>query len=751
MPEAPHGIDLGGRLARRLLPSTLLVAVLISFGLPATYYVLESRALRRTADMHAREFAESLRELVLESPRLWRYRAEKDTRLLGAFVPFKDVAALRVLDEQGRPIAGLSYARPGGEGWLRPSSAGLAPILFNGRRVATVEVLVSDERLLGVTLALLLGSSLVGIALATLVHVIPVRVMRRMERRMGELVESVQRSRTGLERQAAELASLLEFTRATGSTLDEPELFRTIADRAARACGADACSLFVRDHSGERVLAVSRSESDRPEVHSVADVPFLEEAMGSREPVEVTDPAADPRVPAAWPGRERLAALAAVPLVQGDRAAGGLVLERRSGPPFTADEIRLALTLAGQAALAVQNAGLVRNLRAALDDLSRAQQRLIQGETLRAVGELAAGMAHHLNNLLAVVMGRVQLLQNATRDPATLRALGIVERAAGDAAEVVRRVLEFTNTRGARPGVPLDLNALARDVLEMTQARWENDALLQGIHVRVLLEAGTIPPLVGEPAALREVLMNLVLNAIDAMPEGGALTLRTWAEAGDVCCAVIDTGVGMTDEVRERAFQPFFTTKGVKSPGLGLSTSYSIVRRHGGELTLDSAPGRGTTVTMRLPVRRAAAGPARAAAAGAPATAPLVILAVDDSAEARDLLEDILQALGHRVVTAANGREALACLDGGLVPDLVLTDLGMPGLNGWQVARGVKARHPRLPVVLLTGWGEEPPRLADHRDCIDAVLPKPFDQRSLRNVLARLTAASSASIQPTGR
>lgn len=172
MPAA-HGIDLGGRLARRLLPSTILVGVLISLGLPAAYYALESRALSRTAAMHAREFAEELRALVLESPRPWQFPAEKSTRLLGTFVPFKDVAALRVLDEHARPVPGLTYSSPRRGRWPRPSSLGSAPVIVDGRPVATVEVLVSDASLPGVTLALLLGSTLVGIALAALVHAPP--------------------------------------------------------------------------------------------------------------------------------------------------------------------------------------------------------------------------------------------------------------------------------------------------------------------------------------------------------------------------------------------------------------------------------------------------------------------------------------------------------------------------------------------------------------------------------------------------
>jgi CheY-like chemotaxis protein/anti-sigma regulatory factor (Ser/Thr protein kinase) len=246
----------------------------------------------------------------------------------------------------------------------------------------------------------------------------------------------------------------------------------------------------------------------------------------------------------------------------------------------------------------------------------------------------------------------------------------------------------------------------------------------------------------GNSAGLREVLINLVLNAVEALPKGGKIAVRTFSDDGWVGLAVSDTGVGMPPEVRERALEPFFTTKGPRSTGLGLSESYGILQRHGGKLTVESAEGHGSTVTVHLPVApRAESGGARGEPARFAASA-LRILVIDDDAEVREVVAEMLTAQGHTVIPASGGGEGLALLEAGQKIDLVLTDLGMPGMTGWDVARAVRARWPGLPVGMLTGWGEQIDDATPDRQMVAGVLSKPATPEGLREFVAACHATS---------
>jgi CheY-like chemotaxis protein len=246
-----------------------------------------------------------------------------------------------------------------------------------------------------------------------------------------------------------------------------------------------------------------------------------------------------------------------------------------------------------------------------------------------------------------------------------------------------------------------------------------------------------VPQVLGNAGALREVITNLVINSIDAMPAGGQIAIRTWSEGAWVYLAVADTGVGMTEEVRQRAVEPFFTTKGRWSTGLGLSVNYGTVKQHGGHLDIESAEGRGTTVTIRLPSCEVLPDPARSAPAVTREATPrrYRVLVVDDDTRVREVLSEQLAKRGHTVVAAAGGVEALAMLERVEPVDLVVTDLGMPGMNGWELARAIRTRWPRLPIVLLTGWGSQVEAARADRAAVDLVIAKPVTAKSWDEVL----------------
>jgi CheY-like chemotaxis protein/anti-sigma regulatory factor (Ser/Thr protein kinase) len=256
------------------------------------------------------------------------------------------------------------------------------------------------------------------------------------------------------------------------------------------------------------------------------------------------------------------------------------------------------------------------------------------------------------------------------------------------------------------------------------------------VSIDVDSRLGGVPAVKGDAAALREAVTGLVLNAVDAMPKGGRLTMETRADDANVSLFVTDTGIGMSEAVRLKAHEPFFTTKGVKATGLGLSVAYGIVRSHGGELTLDSAEGRGTRVTVTLPrtVERAPTVPPPPP----PRPGALRLLLVDDEDDVRDALAEMLESHGHTVVTAASADEALARLDAEPDLDLVLTDLVMPGRTGWDVAAGVKARRPQLAVGLITGWGDTTDVDETRRALVDFLVEKPVSVETLQDAVTRV-------------
>jgi CheY-like chemotaxis protein len=344
-------------------------------------------------------------------------------------------------------------------------------------------------------------------------------------------------------------------------------------------------------------------------------------------------------------------------------------------------------------------------------------------------------MAHHLNNLLAVVSGRLQLLLLRAEDPALRKPLETAERAVGDAAEVVRRVLGFSAVQPVPETTRVDLNEIAADVIELTRPRWQDTAQLNRAIMDVRFEPGEDVVVAGEPAPLREVLMNLVLNALDAMPAGGCLTVRTWTENGWAYCSVGDTGSGMSPEVRQRALEPFFTTKGPKGVGLGLSVTLGVVQRHRGEMDIKSGEGDGTLVTLRIPRPGVTPPPETVPLTPSP-VAPLKILVVDDEPTVLEALAETLLEDGHTVLRAGSGREALALLDGGERVDIVLTDLGMPGMTGWELARALRTRWPDLPVGLISGWKASADFSAEEASHVAFVVAKPYTLGALRTALA---------------
>ncbi len=385
-----------------------------------------------------------------------------------------------------------------------------------------------------------------------------------------------------------------------------------------------------------------------------------------------------------------------------------------------------------------------RSLQEALEELRRTQDQLIYQERQRALVQLASGIAHDFNNALSSILGFTDLLLQKPemlddRQRVT-RYLELMRTAASDAAAVVRRMRQFYRPCQENEAFSsLSPNALVQEAISLTEPRWKEDAAGQGIQIKVETHLENVPFVAGNEAELHAMLTNLIFNSVEAMPEGGTMTLRTRSEEGEVLLEVSDTGVGMSEEVRKHCLDPFFTSKSADGTGLGLSVVQGIVRRHNGTIEIESEQGRGTTVRIRLPSKEAEP------QAGAPAQPEawqrtLSVLVVEDQHGPRELLREYLKTDGHKVETAADGAEGLRKFRAGWF-DLVITDRAMPEFSGDQLAAIIKNEVPKKPVILLTGFGDMMEAAGEEPAAVDLVLSKPVTLDRLREAMRTVLAS----------
>ena len=365
-----------------------------------------------------------------------------------------------------------------------------------------------------------------------------------------------------------------------------------------------------------------------------------------------------------------------------------------------------------------------------------AQEMMAQADKLRAVGELAAGVAHNLNNSLTVIKGRAQLLLMRNTDEPTIKNLKVIAHAVEDGAKTLRRILEFARRESVTEFAPVELGELVASTIEISRPKWEHaKARERGSEIKVRIVSHDPVYVVGEVAELREVVLNLIFNAVDAMPNGGTIEVGTRAELDTGCFWVADSGCGMPPETAARIFEPFYTTKGKQGTGLGLSASHGIISRHGGEIMLVSEPNEGTRFEVRLPLCDSEARFVKQVAEEsqiAKGVAAARIVIVEDEDQVRSLLSEAFAAAGHRVATFNKGTEAINHLAVNEC-DLVVSDLGLPDISGLQISRWIKEHRPQTYFILATGWAERLTQKDHDEGRIDAVFKKPYDAAEIAN------------------
>ncbi len=365
------------------------------------------------------------------------------------------------------------------------------------------------------------------------------------------------------------------------------------------------------------------------------------------------------------------------------------------------------------------------------------RERAARADKLRALGQLASGVAHDFNNSLAAILGRAQLLRRQINDPALVRNLDIIQTAAEDAAATVRRIQTFARKSAVKEFELVDVAGLLNDAVEITRTRWQNEARVRGLDYDVKLNTEPGHHTYGSASELREVFVNLIVNAVDAMPKGGRLLITCRRVDDRLQLHFSDSGMGMPEDVRQKIFEPFFSTKGAQGTGLGLSVSYSIIERHSGSISVVSEPGKGTNFTIDLPA--VVAETSCEDVPGVISDAPgLRILVVDDEEPVRETLAEMLVAVNHEVELAGSGNEAVQKMRRGAF-DFVFTDLAMPEMDGWETARMIRKDWPKVRIVLVTGYGPTTTPPSGEEDLVDAIIGKPFDFAQVGSTLNSLS------------
>ena len=570
-----------------------------------------------------------------------------------------------------------------------------------------------------------------------------------------------------LHAQLARLDLLNRITRAIGERQDLPSIFHVVASTlednlpiafgcvCLREAGAEVLTVSAVGSKGRPLAAaLAMSEQARIPVDGNGLARCLKGELVYEPDIGGLD----------FPFPRRLAAqglrsLVVAPLLLESQVFGTLVAARRESEGFSSADCEFLRQLSEHVALAAHQTQIYDALQEAYDDLRQSQQGVLQNERLRALGEMTSGIAHDINNAISPAAIYTQLLLESEPNlsPAAREALETIERAIEDVAATIARMREFYRRREPEvPLAPTALNKLAQQVLPLTRARWSDMPQQQGIVVTTATElAPDLPLIMAAESEIREALTNLVFNAVDAMPEGGRLTIRTRVTgtepaAGDpdlrqAHIEVSDTGRGMDEETRRRCLEPFYTTKGERGTGLGLAMVYGMVQRHSADIEIESAPGNGTTVRLSFGVPTIIAGVPQPESVP-PTLGRIRILIVDDDPLVLKALCDTLTVAGHLVTTADGGqagitrfRDAVGTAEAFAV---VITDLGMPYVDGRQVAAGVKHASPTTPVIMLTGWGQ---RMADQAEVpphVDRVLSKPPKLRELNAALVQCVQAT---------
>lgn len=581
------------------------------------------------------------------------------------------------------------------------------------------------------------------------------------ERKRAEA--ALRESAAQLREQLSRLALLEQITRAISRHLDFQHILKVVTHSLEDALPVDFCCVCLFDEQAKECAVAQVGLKSAPLAlelampqHAVISLDCVALAPAARGELSYLPDVREMELPFLQRlAKAGLHSLVVAPLLLESKAIGFLIVARREARGFLEGECEFLKQLSEHVALACQQAKLHDSLQAAYDALRRTQQAAMQRDRLRALGQMASGITHDIGNAISpVTLYAASLLEH--EPDLSVRArdyLHTIHQSAQNVAQTIARMREFY--RPDEPQVvltPTHLNHLAQQAWDLTRVRWSNGPHERGIVIQTEVQwAEDLPPILGVESEIRDAIVNLIFNAVDAMPEGGTLTLRTLTrpnapctdgtpDAGQACLELIDTGIGMDEDTRRRCVEPFFTTKGEHGSGLGLAMVDGMITRHRARIEIESTPGQGTTARLLFPLSAVASNGVDPPLEPKPEPANQRILFIDDDPLLLKSIHDTLEADGHSVVTAAGGQAGIrAFIQAQKTKEaftVVITDLGMPHVDGRKVALAVKAASPFTPVIMLTGWGQQLKAEGNIPAQVDWLLSKPPTLRDLREALA---------------
>jgi signal transduction histidine kinase/CheY-like chemotaxis protein len=545
------------------------------------------------------------------------------------------------------------------------------------------------------------------------------------------------------------LERLYAATAAISAVIDdEQRLFSTVPEQFASLVNARYGALGILGEDGTLkgfyTHGLSRDEEaflrpTPPVGHGILGAMLIE-----GRPLRIDDMEMDPRRAGMPVGHPQMRSFLGVPLIASSRVIGRLYATEREDGTFTPADEMLAMGFAAAAAVAIESAWRTT--------------RLVESERLRAAGELAIGIAHDFNNLLSTIIGRVEGMLATATDASVTSSLDAIRRAARDGAVIAGRMQQFGRAVDFDDFRPIDLREVAQDAIDFTRPRWHRTLDVPDVRsIQVTADLQEVAEVDGDPVSIREALVNLIFNAVDALPSGGHVTVRT--RTGPYSTSVIevaDDGTGIPTSAIAHIFTPFFTTKGARGSGLGLAMVKRVIDGHRGTVEVNTTSGKGTVFTLSFPaiavISSAKPGankwnqraPTVSRPTATTAISPLSIILVDDQADVLETIAILLRLDGHEVRSFTAGRDALESANV-RKPDVLITDLSMAPMSGWDVARAFKRDAPGTPVIMLTGLGREITLEEASANGVSLVISKPPDRETLRRAL--VAAVSTAELQ----
>jgi len=529
--------------------------------------------------------------------------------------------------------------------------------------------------------------------------------------------------------QGNKLAALFELSTSIYSSLNYTEVLEKTVYLAMEIVGANSGTIMLLNKEERTLSPITTIDAEHQEAISAFEIELGQGITGKVAETGVgvisNNAEYDPRavqIPGTPNNDEE--SLISVPLTWSGNVIGTITLWADYDKQFVHEDLEILTIFARQAADAIENARLYEKLQSAYEELSATHEKLIVVEKLKALAEMAGGVAHDFNNILGTILGRVQLLGLKTDDPILKKEFDDIEAAAMDGRRTVKRLQDFTQVSAAVEYKSLDLNKIVARSIESTRPAWKDNAQRRGVTINMVTDLYPLSTISGNREELTEAISNVILNSIDALETSGEIKISTYMDDDKAVLKIADNGKGMDEETQNKLFFPFFSTKSnQKGSGMGLAVVYGIMFRHQADISVISAPNSGAEFIFTFNVVDDSV---EESSNIDPKSEPdcLSILLVDDDMNLLEVVNDMIEYLGHKCKRAGGGQEALDLLNQQKF-DMVVTDLGMPNVGGWEVAQHCRMNYPDTPIILISGWGAQIDE-NDVKDKVDAVLSKPF-------------------------